>query len=132
MDNMEHAIEHAAQVIAPALEGHGMEHCSESGPNVHRRWIQCSCDEAVEYAEVPAWEAHRAQVAARALADAGLLAPAPLHVELRDSGDLGLTPGAFTQSRWATAWDDGYNAGKNDLRDNRVFHTRNPHRGAGQ
>lgn len=69
---------------------------------------------------------------ARALAEAGLLAPAPLHVELRDSGDLGLTPGAFTQSRWATAWDDGYNAGKNDLRDSRVFRTRNPHRGAGQ
>ena len=28
----------------------------------------------------------------------------------------------------AGAWDMGYNAGKNDLRDNRVFHTRNPHR----
>lgn len=30
----------------------------------------------------------------------------------------------------ADAWDMGYNAGKNDLRDNRVLHTRNPHRGA--
>ena len=69
---------------------------------------------------------------ARALAEAGLIAPAPLHVELRDSGDLGLTPGAFTQNRWATAWDDGYNAGKNDLRDGHVFRTRNPHRGADQ
>ena len=68
----------------------------------------------------------------RALAEAGLLSPAPLHVELRDSGDLGLTPGAFTQHRYATAWDDGYNAGKNDLRDGHVFRTRNPHREADQ
>ena len=73
MDNMEHAIEQVAKVIAPALEGHGMEQCSESGPNVRRRWIQCSCDEAVEYGGVPAWEEHRAQVAARALAEAGLI-----------------------------------------------------------
>ena len=80
----------------------------------------------------PSFDPISAEGIARALAGAGLLAPAPLHVELRDSGDLGLTPGAFTQSRWATAWDDGYNAGKNDLRDNRVFRTRNPHRGAGQ
>ena len=78
---MEHAIEQAAAAVVPAMEGHGMEQCSESGPGIHRRWIQCSCDEAVEYADVQAWETHRAQVAARDLAEAGLLAPAPLREE---------------------------------------------------
>ena len=104
MDNMEHAIERAVEVLDAVDRNHDLD----SG------------------------DLASSEECARALAEAGLLAPAPLRIELRDSGDLGLTPGAFTQSRWATAWDDGYNAGKNDLRDNRVFRTRNPHRGAGQ
>ena len=32
------------------------------------------------------------------------------------------------QAERAHAWDEGYNSGKNDLRDGRPFYTRNPYR----
>lgn len=67
-------IRKAVEATVSALEGHGMEQCSHSAPGFHRRWIQCSCDETVEYADVSAWEVHRAEEAVRALYEAGLLA----------------------------------------------------------
>lgn len=67
-------IRKAVKAAGDSLNEHGMEQCSHSAPGFHRRWIQCSCDEAVEYADVPAWEVHRAKEAVRALAEAGLLA----------------------------------------------------------
>lgn len=112
---MEHAIEQVAEVLN--IEGACCGECCRAAGD--------------PLSECPACEQILTGYA-RALAEAGLITPAPLHVELRDSGDLGLTPGAFTQHRYATAWDDGYNAGKNDLRDGHVFRTRNPHREADQ
>ena len=119
MTGMEHAIEQAARALY-----------------AHRQSVGDFPDGLTDWGDLPeSWRdewREAGEHVVRALAEAGLITPAPLHVELRDSGDLGLTPGAFTQHRYATAWDDGYNAGKNDLRDGHVFRTRNPHREADQ
>ena len=80
----------------------GMEHAIEQvSQRLHSSY--CECEGWHPECQGPQVGDRRV---ARRLAAEGLIAPAPLHVEHRDSADLGLTPGAFTQQRWATEWED--------------------------
>ena len=74
MDNMEHAIEQAAQVM-----------WKRDNPDLHPAWVDRSWEDAGESGERADYE-----LRARALAEAGLLAPAPLREE------------------WATRFPNGY------------------------
>ena len=79
MTGMEHAIESATQGVRPVMDGHGWV-----------LWGTCECGLDLDgdlgtYRQ--SYNAHVADVAARALAEAGLLNPAPLQEAQAEAWD---------------------------------------------